>query len=275
MIMATTNPRRLLACDLDGTLFPSTPDPSHAEARVRFDALRAANPGLVLSYVTGRHLASAMEALTRWSLPRPDALSCDVGTTVYLSDPDAPDLWRRDETYAARMRASMAGLDVETVRMRLADLSDLTLQSPERQGEFKVSYELPHGADGDAAEAAARARLDEFGVVFSVIRSTGVYEDTDLLDVLPPGASKTTALAHIAEGAGVPLGQTLYAGDSRNDLAPLLAAGGGIVPADARPALLDALRDAPPTIYRAGRPHLHGVVEGALHFGLATEKGDG
>ncbi len=275
MTMDKTAPSRLLACDLDGTLFPAAPDPSHPEALARFEALRAANPGLVVAYVTGRHLASAVEAMAFWNLPRPDALSCDVGTSVHLSDPGAPGLWRRDEAYAERMRASMAGVTTETIRMRLADLPGLALQDPERQGEFKVSYELPRGAEGDDAETAARARLDELGVAFSVIRSSGVYEDGDLLDVLPAGATKTTAVTHIAEAAGVRVPRILYAGDSRNDLAPLLAAGGGIVPANAQPALLDALLDAPATVYRAAGVHLHGVVEGALHFGLNHLKGDG
>ena len=270
----TTPPKRLLACDLDGTLFPVAPDPTHAEVRERFAELCAGGTGTVLAYITGRHLASAVAVLEAWGLPRPWALSCDVGTSIHLSDPEAPDLWRRDTAYAERMRASLAGIDAETIRARLADLPGLRLQDPERQGEFKVSYELPGGATGDVVETAIRARIGELGVALSVVRSSGVYEDADLIDILPPGATKTSALEHIAGQAGIPLAHTLYAGDSGNDLAPLLAAGGGIVVADARPELLAALADPPDTIYLAVRPHLHGVVDGLRHFGLASGKGD-
>ena len=88
-------------------------------------------------------------------------------------------------------------------------------------------------------------------------------------DVIDPAlADPVEKPAHQDAGAG-----TLFAGDSRNDLDPLLSAARGIVVANARPALLEALgphRDGPraDTIYLADRPHLHGVLEGCRRFGL-------
>ncbi|MBU0743276.1 HAD-IIB family hydrolase [bacterium] len=283
--MKPTANTRLLACDLDGTMFPAGPDPTHAEALDRFGRLLRDCDGLRLAYVTGRHLASALEASDRWSLPRPHLLSCDVGTSIHHPDGNAPGGWRRDEAYAALMRDAMSGLDNADVLGLLSDVAGLAPQAPERQAEFKASFTLSRDAAGDTAMNDVVARLCTTGMNFSLVRSAGVYEEHDLLDVLPPGATKSSAVAHMARLLDVPSERTLFAGDSRNDLDPLLRAEGGIVVGNARPALLEALRPflahgaRAGKMYLAGRPHLHGVVEGCLHFGLVpgngpTEKGD-
>jgi HAD superfamily hydrolase (TIGR01484 family) len=278
--MKSDTHRRLLASDLDGTMYPVGPDPTHAAALDGFAHLRAANGDLVVAYVTGRHLASAVEAMAFWSLPRPDLLSCDVGTSLYRPDSGEPSGWRRDEDYAALMAETMNGVTAPDIAHLLDGVSDLTPQPSERQSSFKISYLLPPDAAGDKVLMEVRRRLTAAGATFSVVRSSGVYEDDDLLDILPPGVTKTSAVAYMSTCPDTASGLTLYAGDSRNDLDPLLACDGGIVVANARPALLEALREAPDSVYMAARPHLHGVVEGALHFGLKTgehetPKGDG
>ncbi len=279
----------LLACDLDGTMFPTGPDPTHADALDRFGRLRADCSGLCVAYVTGRHLTSALEAMTLWSLPRPDLLSCDVGTSVYRPDPpdgETPGGWCSDEAYAALMRDAMGGLGNADILELVSDVAGLAPQAAERQAEFKTSFTLPRDAAGDAVMSGVVARLSATGTDYTLVRSTGVYEDHDLLDVLPPGAAKSSAVAHMARLLEISPERTLFAGDSRNDLDPLLRSGRGIVVANARPALLESLRPflaggtREATIYLADRPHLYGVVEGCLHFGLVpaddpTKKGDG
>ncbi len=258
----------LLACDLDGTMFPTGPDPSHAAALEAFARLRDEAPGLRVAYVTGRHLSSALEAADHWLLPRPDLLSCDVGTSVHL--PDEAGGWRTDATYAERMRVAMGGLGNADIRGLLDGVAGLAPQAQQRQGEFKASFTLPRGAAGDAAMSGVVDTLAATGTDFSLVRSSGVYEEDDLLDVLPPGATKASAVDHMARLLGAPSATTLFAGDSRNDLDPLLRAGRGIVVANAQPALLEALRPhLSDSIYLAERPHLHGVVDGCRHFGVA------
>lgn len=271
--------RRLLASDLDGTLYPVGPDPTHAAALDGFADLLAANEDLVVAYVTGRHLASAVEAMAFWSLPQPDLLSCDVGTSLYRPDTGEPSGWRRDEDYAAQMGEAMSGMTARDITQLLDGVTDLTLQQPDRQSAFKISYLLPPSAAGDKVLMEVRRRLSAAGATFSVVRSSGVYEDDDLLDILPPGVTKTSAVAYMSTCPETASGLTLYAGDSRNDLDPLLSCDGGIVVANARPALLEALGEGPDSIYLAARPHLHGVVEGIRHFlktdWKETPKGDG
>ena len=149
-------------------------------------------------------------------------------------------------------------------------VAGLAPQAQQRQGEFKASFTLPRGAAGDAAMSGVVDTLAATGTDFSLVRSSGVYEEDDLLDVLPPGATKASAVDHMARLLGAPSATTLFAGDSRNDLDPLLRAGRGIVVANAQPALLEALRPhLSDSIYLAERPHLHGVVDGCRHFGVA------
>jgi HAD superfamily hydrolase (TIGR01484 family) len=272
--MTGTKNTQLLACDLDGTMYPTGPDPTHVEALADFGRLRAGAAGLRVAYVTGRHLASALEAMDHWSLPPPDLMSCDVGTAVYVPDGGQ---WRPDEAYAARLREAMGGLGNAGLLDLLSGVPGLAPQAAERQAEFKTSFTLPRGDAGDAALRAAAARLATTGTAFSLVRSTAAYEDQDLLDVLPPGATKSTALLHMAGLLDVDPARTLFAGDSRNDLDPLLEAGRGIVVANAQRDLREALRphlaDASraDAIYLAQRPHLHGVLEGCRHFGVTAE----
>ncbi len=261
-------------------MFPAAPDPTHAEALAAFIALRAADTGLAVAYVTGRHLVSAVEAMAYWSLPKPDLLSCDVGTAVYLSDMTASSGWRRDEDYAVHMHEAMGGVTAHDIETLLDGVPNLVLQEADRQSEFKTSYTLPRDTSGAAAVTEVRRRLSTTGAGFSIVHSTGVYEDDDLLDILPPGVTKASAVAYMSVCATVASTFTLFAGDSRNDLDPLLASDGGIVVANARPALLDALRSAPESVYLAKQPHLYGVVEGTLYFSAKsrqsrTLKGDG
>ena len=117
----------LLACDLDGTMFPTGPDATHAAALGGFAELRS-RAGLSVAYVTGRHLASALEAMAHWSLPAPDLLSCDVGTSVYRPDAASRDGWCEDMAHAAGMREAMGGLVGADILDLLADVPGLARQ---------------------------------------------------------------------------------------------------------------------------------------------------
>ena len=74
--------RYLLASDLDGTLIPLERDAQRLrEVAELVDAFEASE-GLLLAYVTGRHLSLAQAGIEEIGLPSPDWFVCDVGTRL-------------------------------------------------------------------------------------------------------------------------------------------------------------------------------------------------
>jgi HAD superfamily hydrolase (TIGR01484 family) len=252
----------LLASDLDGTLIP----PDEAPARMReLDDFRATVDALSLSlaYVTGRHLESALRGIERFRLPRPDALSCDVGTTVY---------WRRGDEYFADaeyhdvVAASPGVAEAEQVRDLLADVSELWLQEPENQGAFKVSYYAARPLTaaflreiGDRVADAGRMRL---------VSSHAPTSGRGLLDVLPEAVGKASAVRHVAQRMGFGDDEVVFAGDSGNDEDALLSGVHAVVVANAPDSVRADVRAAAEArglsdrVFFASGRYAAGVTEG-------------
>jgi HAD superfamily hydrolase (TIGR01484 family) len=263
-------PPRVLATDLDGTFLPL---PGNADNLAALETLRRAraNHPLGLVFATGRHLASVLAAMDEYDLPRPDWIVGDVGTSIHHRHgasfaPFAP----FEDFLAGQTRGS----DRTAVESLLAGLDGLTLQSPERQQRFKISYVAPADA-ADPLAAAIHQRLHKARLPYACLASVDPCHDQGLLDVLPAGASKAAALLWLSTHADFSPDEVVFAGDSGNDLAALTCGFRAIVVANAAPELADraerelAARGLAPRLFRATRPATSGVLEGCRHFGLA------
>lgn len=261
----------LLASDLDGTLIPVDADPGHPAAVARFRELLAARPGLRLAYVTGRAADDALAATAACGLPLPHVLVCDVGTRILWSVPGG---WRDDDEYHARALAAMGGIAAAEIVDAVTAASAFEPQEPSRQSDVKISFRLPASHDGDAALETVRDRLADLGWRLALVASRCVFTGDVLLDVLPGGVDKATAVQHVRKELRLGADAVLYAGDSGNDLAPLTAGFNAVVVSNAAPGLADrilafaAAEGRPRTVHVASRPHLHGVLEGASRFGI-------
>jgi len=260
----------LLASDLDGTLIP----PAEVQDGGGIQELTHALEGrsdVVLAYVTGRHLELSLAGVALHSLPIPDVLVCDVGTSVFLREtahfvPDA--------RYRERMMSALGASDLSAVRERLADVEGIVLQEEEKQAEFKLSYYLDAGERGEQrAERVgqlARDTLDGVNVVHSVDTVAG----RGLLDILPAGVAKDTALAYLQELLGLTSDHVTFAGDSGNDFAALLSGFNAVLVGNASAELKDSVkaearaRDLAERVYVARGSYARGVVEGARRFGV-------
>ena len=259
----------LLASDLDGTLIP----PSHVEDDGGVWELRGAlqaRPG-VLAYVTGRHLSLALDGIELHFLPRPDVLVCDVGTTVYFRREER---YEPDPDYRERMRAALGGIDPDALRERLATVDSLELQEPEKQAEFKVSYYAPTGEEGEQAARVVRQRLEDVGAAVNVVYSVDTAKSVGLIDVLPAGVAKDTALRYLHDHSGVPEVRLVYAGDSGNDRAAMLSGFKVVVVGNAAESFKKAIRleadelGIGARVYIAEEAYARGVLEGCQHFGI-------
>ncbi|MGE4529068.1 MAG: HAD-IIB family hydrolase [Rhodospirillaceae bacterium] len=266
----------LLCCDLDRTLLPNGPQPDDPAALPRFRRV-AARPEVSLAYVTGRSRALVERAMARWSLPPPDVVVADVGTTIYDVGPHAA--WRAWEDWRAEIARDWRGRTPAEIAAALAGLDALTPQPEERQGPFKLCYTAPPDTDAAALAAAARARLDALGVAAEVVWSVDETGPIGLLDVLPARATKQGAVNFLSRRRGVPAERVLFAGDSGNDLAALTGGFPAVLVANATEAVrAEAMRLAHASgtsdiLYMARGGFLGmngnyaaGILEGLAHF---------
>ena len=261
----------LLASDMDGTVIPLEDTPRRRAELVEFREAVEESDDLILAYVTGRRLALAEKGMGQFRLPGPDFLVCDVGTSVFRAGPNGFEL---DGEYARRMRVAMDGVDFKEVRRLLEGIEGLDLQPDERQTEFKLSYHLPGESRPGFAVSAVRARLEGLEGSVQAVYSVGAPSGIGLLDLLPKGAAKDSALRYLKEVTEVEDEHIVYAGDSGNDLAALLAGFNAIVVANAGSELKEELSAREldgadlSRVFFSNHPFAKGVLEGCRHFGM-------
>lgn len=271
--------RLMLCTDLDRTLIPNGSLPESAEARPRFSRLASA-PEVSVVYVTGRHLALVQAAMKEWQLPQPDFIIADVGTSIWR--PHGGD-WRLDETWSRSLANDWQGMQSTSLALELQAVAKqtltLNLQSPERQNQFKLSY--THGRADDPGQLREQLQtvLEILGVQARLVFSMDDVTGEGLLDILPRSASKLHALEALMKGEGGTREQTVFCGDSGNDLEVLVSGIPAVLVANATEAVRRAVRErsqstpGPACLYQASGGLLGmngnyagGILEGVVHY---------
>jgi HAD superfamily hydrolase (TIGR01484 family) len=230
-------PGPLLICtDLDRTLIPNGPEPESEGARRRFATL-AGRPEVTLAYVSGRHRALVEEAIAEWSLPVPDFVIGDVGTTIYRVGEQRA--WERLGNWERQIAADWAGRSRGDLQALLQDIKVLRPQEDSKQNRLKLSYYLPLGQDADSLSGAIRPRLERAGIRARLVFSVDDIEQVGLLDVLPARASKRHAIEALKKEQGFDTRQTVFCGDSGNDLEVLVSPIPAVLVANARQDVRD------------------------------------
>ena len=210
---------QLLICtDLDRTILPNGSQPESAGARSHFATL-AARPEVTLAYVTGRDRQLVRKAINNYCLPQPDYVISDVGTTIYEINGDSWQLWRE---WQQQIAPDWMGLEQGDIRKLLLDIMDLQLQEAAKQNIYKSSFYVPLYADTDTLSVNIRQRLEASGIRANLVWSIDEPREVGLLDVLPARASKKHAVFFLMRRNGFAIDDTVFAGDSGNDL-PVLA----------------------------------------------------
>ncbi|MGH7445672.1 MAG: HAD-IIB family hydrolase [Longimicrobiales bacterium] len=275
----------ILATDLDGTMADGSPDD-----RAELVALLQEADDVRLIYVTGRTPDAARALLARASLPEPDVLIADVGTTVLHGAGPVP---------VTEIEAELDRLwpGAEAVRARLHDVAELTpqeIEAPrrvsywiepvrERRGQAAASEPDPFAArapddeslDDQAAAIADRVAEDAAAALapldVDVLVSANVF-----LDVLPRGVNKGSTLRRVLRWLDGDDEHCVVAGDSLNDLALFETGLRGIVVGNCEPALRARVAHMN-QVYRARGIGASGILEGLRHHGHfreASARGD-
>lgn len=211
-------PIRLLLCtDLDRTLLPNGPQAESSGARDKFRQL-ALQPGVTLVYVTGRDRKLVEDAIDEYRLPQPDYVIADVGSTIYeIQQHD----WRHLDKWQQEISPDWAGRSHDDMHSLFSSSLLLKLQEDTKQNTYKLSYYVPLEADHETLMSEMHSKLVNMKIRASLIWSIDELAGTGLLDVLPASANKRHAIEFLMKQLGFDLSNTVFAGDSGNDLAVL------------------------------------------------------
>ena len=209
----------LICTDLDRTLIPNGSQPESPHAAARFAAL-VAQAEVRLAYVSGRHRGLVEQAIAEFGLPMPEYVIADVGSSI---DHHIGGNWRRMVAWEQRIAPDWAGLSRDDLAVMLAGLDGLRLQERDKQNRFKLSYYHDTALDVAAMQARIEPIFAEAGVRARLIWSIDEVHDIGLLDVLPASASKFHAIKALMAVTGFSVANTVFCGDSGNDLEVLVS----------------------------------------------------
>ena len=211
---------RLLVCtDLDRTLLPNGRESESPGARIWFKKL-AALPEVTLAYVTGRDQQLVRDVIREYDLPIPHFVLADVGSSIYVCND-------REWISFPGWQAHIAQGWEQTTQSRLVRLLDefpeLRLQEESKQNTFKLSYYAPVSTNDKDLQAALQKRLQDNNIEATLIWSLDEAANAGLLDILPARAGKRYAIEFLMEKKSYRLDDTVFSGDSGNDLPVLIS----------------------------------------------------
>ncbi len=205
-----------LFSDLDRTLIPNGDQPESPGARSLFRQLIAS--GLIrLAYVSGRDKELVRQAINEFQLPKPDFVIGDVGTSLYRLKGKS---WILDHSWENEISSDWSGYENEDIVELVTSTGedDLELQPAEKQGAYKVSYYTDPGESGRSSTACISELLQDKGIDANLVWSIDEAENRGLLDILPAGANKISAIRFVMKQEKIAEERVVFAGDSGNDL---------------------------------------------------------
>ena len=206
----------LLCSDLDRTLIPNGAAVESPPARPRLSRL-AARDEVRLAYVSGRDANLVREAITTYGLPVPDAVIGDVGASLYhVRDAD----WLPDRQWQETIGHDWRGRSHDDITGILDPLTrhGLSLQPPEKQSRYKISYFAEPSLDLERLRDTIAALLGEERIAANIICSRDEADNRGLVDILPPQANKLLAIRFLMDSLAIDDAHAAFAGDSGNDL---------------------------------------------------------
>ena len=256
---------------MDRTLIPNGTAPESVSARRMFSRL-ASEAQTTIVYVTGRHRELIMQAIQQFELPQPDFAIADVGSTIYELNQG---FWQQWDEWGDEIDTDWKGMSFHELHMLLHDLPELKLQEQEKQNRHKLSYYLPLATDEKHAMEAVENRLTKADIRANLIWSIDEQAEIGLLDILPARANKLHAINFFMQKHGFNYDNTVFAGDSGNDLDVLLSPIYAVLVANASDDVcaIAARSGLQANLYLAKGNYLGmngnysaGILEGVAHF---------
>jgi HAD superfamily hydrolase (TIGR01484 family) len=204
----------LICTDLDRTLIPNGHQPESPEARSLLRHI-AKRDDVYLAYVSGRHKALLEEAIADWELPIPDYAIGDVGTTIYEIQSGN---WHRWEAWQLEIGRDWHPYQHDDIADWLAHIEVLQLQEQAKQNDFKLSYYAPIDTPVTSLLDEINHSLADHPIHYNAIWSIDEVKQIGLLDILPQRADKLQAIRFLMQQHDFTVTDTVFSGDSGNDL---------------------------------------------------------
>lgn len=212
---------RLLICtDLDRTLLPNGAEPESPQARSWFQRV-VALPGVTLAFVTGRDEKLARQAIKEYKLPLPDFVVGDVGSSIYRCRHSK---WQARSDWQAHIAADWGIYSRSDLALLLDGFPELELQEISKQNTYKLSYYTPILSDHKELLGKIQRKLLASEINASLNWSIDEHTQNGLLDILPACATKRHAIEFLMSNLGYSHDNTVFSGDSGNDLPVLISA---------------------------------------------------
>ena len=267
--------RLLLCTDLDRTLLPNGSQPESQQARKIF-ADFSNLPQVTLVYVTGRHQNLVEKAIAEYNLPQPDYVIADVGSTIYkIADAH----WQYMDEWQTIIDNDWHGSSASDMHNLLCNIQGLKLQEQSKQNTHKLSYYISLNQDSQQLIAKMNQVLKQHDIAANLIWSVDQPANIGLLDVLPASAGKRQAIEFLVRQLGFDYTNTVFSGDSGNDLCVMSSLIQSVLVANAdKDVINEALRQAKinhqeNTLYIAQGGFLNmngnysaGILEGVVHY---------
>lgn len=260
---------RVLATDLDGTLIPLPGSKENARDLAELTK-KLEDKGREIVFATGRHFESVLDATLTYGLPRPSWMVCDVGSSIFFKKENEYTLY---QPYENHLRDLVQGCGREVVLEHLQGKFGLKLQPEECQRPYKISF-FCQAEDANRLAKEINQLLRERDLPFDCMGSVDPFENVGLLDVLPLGVSKASALLWLATHADFLPEEVVFSGDSGNDYAALVSGFHSILVGNASDEVRSQVqgemerRNEQHLLYQAKKSATSGVLEGCMHYGL-------
>ncbi len=268
--------KNLLICtDLDRTLIPNGKPPESTDARALF-AHFVSDPCITLAYVTGRDHKLVQNAIASYELPLPNFVIADVGSSIYQVQEDQ---WLRVEDWDHEIGVDWQNLTSKDLISFFADIRECKLQEEKKQGLHKLSYYISLDAEINNLLIEIKSRLDNNQVKSNLIWSVDEEKNIGLLDILPQSANKYYAITHLMKRENFAIENTVFSGDSGNDLDVLISPIKSILVANAHNEVKETIRaeitnnKLTNTVYIAEGKYLNmngnysaGILEGIAYY---------
>lgn len=268
--------KKLLLCtDLDRTLIPNGPQPESKSAREIFNKFTS-HDEVTLVYVTGRDKSLIQQAIKNYKLPTPDFVIADVGSTIYQV---ANDDWIHLDNWDSEISSDWDSKSNNDLQELLHHFSDIRVQEYFKQNKYKLSYYVPLHMNHVALLDEINFCLKKEGIKASLIWSVDIAASIGLLDILPANANKKHAIEFLMNQFDFNLNQTIFAGDSGNDIAVIESPINSILVANAENDIIKMaiehakVNDETNSLYLAKGDFLGlngnysaGVLEGVVHY---------
>jgi Cof subfamily protein (haloacid dehalogenase superfamily) len=257
---------KLVALDIDGTLFANLPSTGEVEETISpavLDAVhRAYDAGAHVVLATGRSTSGITQVWDMIGLPPDGATVLSVASNGSVTFSYPPLEVRSTVTFDAR----------EIVTMLMEHVPNAAVAVEEVGSGYRINRPFPDGEITGTMTVQTVAELVAEPVTRVIIRDPHSSEEefielaeklglhgtnyfigwTAWLDIAPEGVSKASALDSVATELGVAQADVLAIGDGRNDMEMLRWAGRGVAMGQAPLEVQEAADDVTETVHNDG-----------------------